>query len=151
MLTTDIAYALTYDYLAERFEKACQFLRRTDLETLDPGRYPIDEENVVAYIQHYETVDPSALKFETHDKYFDIQYMISGTEAFGYVKRAGLAVSEPYDEEKDITFYQEPKLSSVIILSPGEFATVAPEDAHKPRGMAAAAEAVKKVVIKIRV
>ncbi|MGL5435713.1 MAG: YhcH/YjgK/YiaL family protein [Lachnospiraceae bacterium] len=151
MLTTNKKYALKYDYLSDSFKKAFEFLEQEKLGELEPGKYPIDDEQVVAYIQHYTTVDPVDLRFETHDKYFDIQYIISGRESFGYVKRDGLTVLDSYNEAGDITFYQEPLNSSVIVLEAGDFATVAPEDAHKPRVMAGTACEVKKVVVKIKV
>ena len=151
MLTTNIQYALKYDYLSDSFKKAFKFLAKEGLDQMEPGKYPIDGEQVVAYIQHYTTVDPSEVRFETHDKYFDIQYIISGRECFGYVKREELEISEPYSEENDITFYQEPAYGSFLVLKDGDFATVSPEDAHKPRGMAGVACDVKKVVVKIKI
>ncbi len=151
MLTTNKTLAFKYNYLEKPFEKAFEFLERTDLEDMEPGSYSIDGEQVVAYIQHYTTEILSELKFETHDKYFDIQYMISGQEAFGYAKRDGLIVSGPYNEANDITFYQEPDVSGLIILGPGDFAIVPPEDAHKPRGIAGSTCEVKKVVVKIKI
>lgn len=151
MLTTSKADALKYDYLSKHFRTAFEFLNRTGLETLEPGSYPLDNNEVVAHIQHYETEDPAKLQYETHDQYFDIQYLISGTEAFGYAKRSDLIESIPYDSDKDITFYKAPKSDSTIILTPGDFATVAPEDAHRPRGMVSTPELVKKVVVKIKI
>ena len=31
-----------------------------------------------------------ACRYESHDLYFDIQYVVEGQEQFGYTKRAGL-------------------------------------------------------------
>lgn len=150
MLTTNKEFAFKYNYLSEPFQKAFEFLKRDDLDKLEPGKYPIDGEQVVAYIQHYATNPSDQLKFETHDCYFDIQFMITGQEEFGYTKRSELTVLKPYDKAADITFYQPPKVCGSVILGPGDFAIAPPEDAHRPGGMVGRINEVKKAVIKIK-
>lgn len=90
-------------------------------------------------------------KFEAHDKYFDIQYVVSGREQFGYVKREGLIVDTPYDAANDLIFYTDPEESGSILLEAGDMAIVPPEDAHKPRCIAGTAQKVRKIVVKVRV
>ncbi|MCB2358593.1 YhcH/YjgK/YiaL family protein [Clostridium estertheticum] len=140
-----------YDYLNERFKIAYKFLKRSDLDTLPVGPIALDGEDVVAYIQHYDTLDAKELNFETHDKFFDIQFVISGKEMFEIISRDGLTPVSPYDKLKDICFYEEPEESGNILIGPGDYVVVGPEDAHKPRCMAYVPTAVKKVVIKVRV
>lgn len=140
-----------YDYLNDKFKVAYKFLKRNDLDTLPVGSIALDGEDVVAYIQHYETLDAEELKFETHDNFFDIQFVISGKEMFKIISRDALAPVSPYDKLKDICFYKEPNESDSILLGPGDYAVVAPEDAHKPRCMVHVPTAVKKIVIKVRV
>ncbi|MGL5260465.1 MAG: YhcH/YjgK/YiaL family protein [Lachnospiraceae bacterium] len=151
MYTTSIKLSKKYDYLAEKFIKAYEFLQRTDLDTFEEGSVEIDGKDVVANFQFYTTVDEKTAPFETHDKFFDIQFMIKGTEGFGYAKREDLIVSEEYDETRDITFYEKPEHSGMIILEEGDFIVVAPEDAHQPRCAVGEAKAVKKIVVKVRV
>ena len=68
--------------------------------------------------------------FETHEKYFDIQYMVSGREQFGVCKRDGL-VEKERNEAGDLIFYEEPEFSGSVFLEEGDLIVVAPEDAHK--------------------
>ena len=105
-------------------------------------------EGVTANVQHYTTMAPETARFETHDKFFDIQYVIEGKERFGVCRREGLKPAEVI-AENDLVFYEEPEDSSDVLLLPGDFIVVAPEDAHKPRCIAGAACAVKKVVVKV--
>jgi uncharacterized protein, YhcH/YjgK/YiaL family len=151
MFTTNIKIAEKYNYLDEKFAKAFTFLRRTDLAELAEGKYPIDGDIVVANVQEYTTKEWKDCKYETHENYFDIQYVISGEEKFGYERRENLKVSEEYDEVKDLTFYHDPEESGYVILREGDFIIVAPEDAHKPKPFVTAPGTVKKVVIKIKV
>ena len=104
----------------------------------------------MANIQEYTTIKPEEGYFETHEKFFDIQYVVSGKEQFGFCKRDGLVVRERI-EENDLIFYEEPALSGTVLLEAGDLIVVAPEDAHKPRCQAAGPEAVKKVVVKVAV
>lgn len=103
---------------------------------------------MVANVQEYTTFPASQGSFETHEKYFDIQYMVSGREQFGVCKRDGL-VEKERNEAGDLIFYEEPEFSGSVFLEEGDLIVVAPEDAHKPRCQAGGPCAVKKVVVKV--
>lgn len=148
MFSSNIGIAEKYNYLEEKFRKGYQWLRETDIHSLPEGSYPVVGEDVVAHVQEYTTFPADQGLFETHEKYFDIQYMVSGKEQFGICKRDGLIVKER-KEENDLIFYEEPELSGTVLLLEGDFIVVAPEDAHKPRCVAGEPCKVKKVVIKV--
>lgn len=151
MLTTNIKLAEKYDYLNENFKAAFEFLKRDDLSEIPVGVVQIKREEVFAQFQEYSTIPSEEAMFEAHDKFFDIQYVIDGTEKFGYIPRECLEVKIPYNSEKDIVFFNEPEECGEIVLNPGEFAIVPPEDAHKPRCINNNVCKVKKIVIKVRV
>lgn len=151
MLTSALKGAEEHDYLSEKFKKAYEFLRNEDLTALPLGRTDIDGDNVFANVQEYTTMPADTCKFEAHDDYYDIQYVVSGKEQFGYVKREGLVVDTPYDAANDLIFYKDPKESGSILLEAGDMAIVPPEDAHKPRCVAGEPVFVRKIVVKVRV
>jgi YhcH/YjgK/YiaL family protein len=148
MFYTNIGIAEKYNYLEDKFKKGYQWLKETDILSLPEGSYLISGEEVVANIQEYTTVSAQQCLFETHEKYFDIQYVASGREQFGICSREGLVVKERI-EEKDLIFYEEPLHSGSVFLKEGDMIVVAPEDAHKPRLLAGEPCKVKKVVIKV--
>ena len=148
MFFSNIKIAEKYNYLEEKFTCAYKWLAETDLASLPVGSYPVMGNTVVANVQEYTTIPASEGAFETHEKYFDIQYVISGKEQFGVCKRDGLAVKERI-EENDLIFYEEPDLSGTVLLEEGDLIIVAPEDAHKPRCQADGPCQVKKVVVKV--
>ncbi|WRS26235.1 YhcH/YjgK/YiaL family protein [Oscillospiraceae bacterium MB08-C2-2] len=150
MLYTSIALAEKYNYLEEKFKICYEFLRRSDLADLPEGAIKLTED-ITVQVQEYDTIPPNTGKFETHERFFDIQYMVSGQELFGIADRSELEIQTPYDSEKDMAFYKEPAYCGYILLKEGQFALVAPEDAHKPRCMAGQPEKVKKLVIKVPV
>ncbi|AKL97781.1 YhcH/YjgK/YiaL family protein [Endomicrobium proavitum] len=85
-------------------------------------------------------------KLETHAKFIDIHYTISGKDVIGWKNASECKnIFYPYDESKDIAFYNEaPDFD--IILSEGKFAVFFPEDAHAPlKGKLP----VKKCIMKI--
>lgn len=152
MLTTSLPLAGAYDYTAEKFQKAFAFLRTADLATLPVGNHPIDGDTVYANVQEYTTLPDGEAPFESHRNYFDLQYVVSGEERFGYVSRDLCTPSMDYDAERDLIFYQEPEQSGFVVLKAGDFAIVPPEDAHAPRRQAASGGCpVKKIVVKVKV
>ena len=134
MYFAPISQATKYNYLDDKFQAAYKWLAETDLDNTPAGSYPICE-GVTANVQEYTTFPASEGSFETHDKFFDIQYVISGKEQFGVCKREGLVLKEDHPEN-DLKF---------------DMIVVAPEDAHKPRCAAGEPEFVRKVVVKVKV
>ena len=150
MFFSNVSIAEKYNYLEEKFTAAYKWLRETDIKSLPAGSYPNMGDTVIANVQEYTTFPPSQGSFETHEKYFDIQYMVTGREQFGVCKRDGLVVKERI-EENDLIFYEEPAMSGTVLLEEGDLIVVAPEDAHKPRCQAGEPMAVKKVVVKVAI
>lgn len=148
MLFANVSVVKKYDYLEEKFRLAYQWLEDTDISSLPEGSYPVMNDAVVANVQEYTTFPADQGLFETHEKYFDIQYVVSGREQFGVCKRDGLKVKERR-EENDVIFYEEPEMSGTVLLEEGDLIVVAPEDAHKPRCAAGEPCRVKKVVVKV--
>lgn len=150
MFFSPLNLSTKYNYLDEKFQAAYQWLAETDLDNTPVGSYPVCE-GVTANVQEYTSFPASEGFFETHDKFFDIQYVISGKEQFGYCKRDGLVLKVDHPEN-DLKFYEEPALSGTVLLLPGDMIVVAPEDAHKPRTCTAEGpEFVRKVVVKVAV
>lgn len=150
MFGSTIELAEKYDYLSEKFKLAYEFLRRPDLEVLPESTITLGQ-GVIAHVQHYVTSASEMLKFETHKKYFDVQYIVSGIEAFQVADFSVMDVDEEYNPVKDITYYKEPDYYGTLVLKPGNFIIVSPEEAHKPRCNAGHPIAVIKIVIKVPV
>ena len=134
-------------------QKALDYLRDHDFTKMEDGRYPIDGELCVANLQRYTTRKKEECRAETHCKYVDIQFLVEGEEYMGWCPFSpDLAVSRPYDTEKDVTFYESLVPDSDIVLSPGCFVVLYPEDVHRPQGAVEDMPgSVTKVVVKIAV
>lgn len=139
-----------YDLSQPKFQTAFDFLRRKDLDQLPEGWVEL-EHGVRASVQRYTTSPAVELDFETHEKYFDVQYMVDGIELVGVVNVRDLIGKIPYDSEDDIAFFHDPEHSGAVLLRTGDFVVLSPQDAHKPRCAAGAPMAVNKIVVKVPV
>ncbi|GAB7140962.1 hypothetical protein RsTz2092_09190 [Deferribacterales bacterium RsTz2092] len=127
------------------------FIKDTDVASLPLGKITIAT-GVEATLQEHQTAPASEKLFETHDKFFDIQFMVSGQELFGFARREELTVNKPYDPAKDITFYNEPANSGYVLLKTDEIIVVSPDEAHKPCCcLDNNPQLVKKLIIKVAV
>ena len=135
--------------VGDRYAKAIDFLQKNDLAALEPGKYEIDGKDVYANVQCYDTIPWEDAKYETHDNYTDIQYIVEGTEVMGFAPRADLTVKTDYNPDKDVTFYTNDVEGAKLVVEGGWFAIFMPWDGHKPKAMNGKPGAVKKVVVKI--
>ena len=149
MIFDSIENAEIYYGLGEKFKTAFEFIKKTDFNSINEERIEIDGENIFAIADRYKTKNPEDAKWETHRKYIDIQYMISGAENMGFVKSCYLDILEEYDNENDLEFLKG--LGDFVQVGEGEFVVFFPDDAHMPCLKIKDNDEVFKVVIKIKV
>jgi len=147
MIFDSIENAEIYFGLGEKFKTAFEFINSTDFYSIKEDRIEIDGENIFALPQKYETKNPENAAWESHRKYVDIQFMISGAENMGFVKSCYLDILEDYNAEKDVEYLNG--LGDFVQVGEGEFVIFFPDDAHMPCLKIKENEAVYKVVIKI--
>lgn len=131
---------------------ALDFMKKVQKEGIADGRYEILGDKVYANVESYETRVFANTRYEAHQNYIDIQYMISGAEEIGVADVNALEVEEAYDPNRDIVFYKESNAGTRYQISDGQFIVFFPEDAHRP--CIAVNETpvnVQKMVIKIAV
>nr|MBC7613988.1 YhcH/YjgK/YiaL family protein [Pseudopedobacter sp.] len=131
------------------WDKAFEWMKSQDLENLSVGKYPIDGDN--AYASITETVNKNFVdaKWELHQKYIDLQYIIKGKEKIGMAPSEGAKVINSYNETKDVANYKIDN-AKFITATPKEFYLFFTADAHRPN-IKLNEEIIKKLVIKIHV
>ncbi len=131
--------------------EALQFLADTDLASADTGRVDIDEERLFAQVQDYTTQPASEKRPEAHERYIDVQYVLSGREKMGFAPMVGKPpVVEDLLEENDVLFFGEVQDESYLTFSAGSYAVFYPWDVHRPGCSAEQDEEVRKIVVKVR-
>lgn len=89
-------------------------------------------------------------RFEAHRRYADIQAVLDGQERICIHPTDQLALETAYDEERDLLFLTTPdEPTTDLVMRPGSFAFLLPQDAHMPMVALKAPSSVKKVVVKI--
>ena len=149
---------MIYDHLRnERFyrqthsglELAFDYLRDFDPQTAD-GKYELAGDRVFAMVQSYTTKPAAEKRYEAHLRYVDLQYVVAGEEILYHAPLDRLTLTDPHDAAKDCAFYSGED-TQALILKPGDFSILFPQDGHKPGCAWKQPGPVKKVVFKIAV
>ena len=118
-----------YAKLGKRISKAFDYLNENDLNHMELGKHVIDNDDIFALVQKYDTKDREECKLEGHYKYIDIQYIIKGSEIMGVTS---LTNQEPIykNENDDYAIYSAD--TSLIRIDERMFAIFFPDDLHMP-------------------
>lgn len=148
MIIDKIENYCLYANLTERLAKGFEFIKNTDLVSIQSGTYEIQDKDVFAIVQEYDTKEIKDCVLEGHTKYIDIQYVIEGTELIGVTTKKDQKATAS-DLEKDYTFYEGE--TAYIRLEAGMFTVFFPDDLHRPCVQDGLSSRVKKVVIKVQI
>jgi len=149
MIFDSLANASSYYGLHDRFKTAFEWLAKTDVHALEPGKYDIQGKDVWVNLTRVETKLPKDGKWEAHKKYADIQVVIDGEDTMHWARLDQVKLGA-YNAEKD---FQElnADTKTELVVKAGEFAVFLPTDAHKPGLSNKAGTKVLKAVLKVRV
>ncbi len=148
MVTDTIENYTLYTGLNENIKKALEYLAFTNFDEIPPGRYTVLGDTIFAIINEFETKDKGECQPEAHEQYIDIQYIVKGTELFGYAPLLDKLPVTDYNEENDVAFYREEM--TYLKLDAGMFIIFFPTDIHQPEVRAFEPMLVKKVVMKVK-
>lgn len=137
-----------YRGLNPLFAVAFDYLQKTDLNQLAPGRYEIQGTEVYAMVQEYPARTREQGRWEAHRNYIDLQLIASGEEVMGFANPADLRNLGDYDAAKDVEHFEG---KGIFFNVPHGFFTIfGPQDAHMPCLEPGRPVNVRKVVLKIR-
>jgi YhcH/YjgK/YiaL family protein len=148
MIIDSLINAKKYYPLHHRFAKAFEFILNQDLNTIAPGKYPVDGDEIHASASLKDGLKAADGKPEAHNNYIDIQVCPSGSETMGWKPRE--TCTDPkgaYNAEKDVIFYND-RPDTYFDLKAGQFAIFYPEDVHTPM---IGEGPIKKLVVKIKI
>ena len=136
-----------YYALSPHIEKAFKLFAEVDWTKAEAGKMELDGKEIFANVQERGLKTKEEAKLEVHDKYIDIQILISGSEeAFGWADRSTLTQpKEAFNAEKDIQFFED-EPQTYYTMRPGQFTILLPEDAHAPL---VGEGTIRKVILKV--
>ncbi len=149
MIYDNIKNISRYFALGDNFKKALEYLSAADFMSIENGEYEINGKDIYAIVNEYQTKPLSAGKWESHKKYADIQFIVSGIEKMGFTETKKTIVLAEYDEDKDVTFHKGE--GQFINVEEKHFVIFFPNEIHMPSLAVNIPKQVKKVVLKVAV
>ena len=139
------------DYLGihPNLDLALERINPEFLNTLGESRVDIVPGEVWCTKFTYETVPDEESFFEAHEKFLDIHMMLSGSERVEISDPADLAQFRNEPQNDFFAYHGEGRHK--LVLSPGDFLVVWPQDAHKIKMQLGEPETVTKAVFKIKI
>ncbi len=131
------------------WQAVCTFIDQLD-ENVADGKYDLCD-GVFAVVGSYPTKSAVGAEMENHQKYTDVQFLLSGEEQIGFQPLdADLEVTIPFNSEKDIAFFKATQYDR-ITLRPGVFSLFPAKEYHMPQLESVEGQPVEvtKVVVKI--
>ena len=147
MIIDTIENLSNYASLNPLFADVVAFLNANDLQTMEPGKYPIKDKDLFLNLQVAKQRTKETAFLETHIEMIDIQIPVSAAETFGYTPLCDLPAFE-YNAEKDITKYGDTQPQTFVTVQPGQFAIFFPQDGHMP--CITDAPEIKKAIFKVK-
>lgn len=146
----NVEFAKQYKLNKAYWDKAFAYLANTNLETIAPGKYPIDGENVFATVTEGPTKDIDKTGWEAHHKYLDLHLVIRGKERVGVMNPATAKVPNKYDDAKDVENYDINTKGDYYTEDPSTLYIFFPQNSHRPGIHVDGYDQIKKIVIKIK-
>ena len=141
--------ALTYRGIHPNLDMALERINDQFLSGVGYERQEIKGGDVYATRFTYETVPAEESFFEAHRNYLDIHIMLSGSEGVEIAPPADLT---EFDRVEANDFYAYRGQGQYkLVLSPGDFLVVFPNDAHRIKMQVSGPETVSKAVFKVRI
>ena len=131
------------------WQTAYEFLLKTDLGCLNEGKYNLLDDGTYATITDYQTKDQDTAKYEAHQKYVDIQFVVSGDEYIEILPLDMLEEKPDYDSTADIKFFESTKNGEMRYADNTCFFIFFPENVHKPCLQTDSVKTVRKLVVKV--
>ena len=136
-----------YVVLNPLFADVVEFMKSHDLNTLEPGKYPIKDKDLFLNLSLTPRRTKDTAFLETHVEMIDIQIPISCAETYGYAPLCDLPTYE-YNAEKDMTTYGDTKPQTYVTVNPGQMIIFFPHDGHAP--CIIDEPEIKKAIFKVR-
>ena len=139
--------AAAYRGLHPRIDRALACLTDEFLASVGTETQKLEGDALYVTRFDYDTVPLEETFFEAHRRYLDIHVMLKGCERVDIAHPDGLTL----DRHSGDFYGYRGEAEQSVILRPGNFLVVFPEDAHRLKIMADRPEAVSKAVFKILV
>ena len=147
MILDKLTAARAYRGIHPRLDAVLDRLNEAFLSTVGPETQKLEEDALYVTRFTYETLPLEDTFFEAHRRYLDVHLMMEGEERVEIASPEGLTLFE----HKDDFYAYRGEAEQSLILRPGSFLVVFPEDAHRIKIQVDGPKTVSKVVFKVRI
>ncbi len=150
MLLANINVPSTYQPFLNHpvWHKALQWIK-DEADTSPTGIYELQGRDMYVNVHGYDTLPADECRFESHQRYIDLQYCIDGGEKILWCPIGELQQDGDYDPHKDFQFHRPAAGSSCLNFRKGVFGIFLSEDGHCPKIADGIHRSVHKLVVKI--
>ena len=147
MILDKLTAANAYRGIHPRLDGVLDRLNEAFLATVGPETMELEGDKLYVTRFTYETLPREETFFEAHKRYLDVHLMVQGEERVELASPEGLTL---FEHQGDFYAYRGEAEQS-LVLRPGSFLVVFPEDAHRIKIQVNGPETVSKVVFKVLV
>lgn len=146
---------LNREQLLEKYKKQIEqieeFIETTDFEVFDNGEKVELNEDIFFFKSEYKGKEVATNNIENHRNMIDIHYAYKGKEQINICNIEELKLTEEYDTDKDVEWYDPTEVSNVqeLIINEGEYVLCFPGEGHEPE-IKVDSEECTKIVFKIK-
>lgn len=140
-----------YEKNTAQWKAMFEWLQKTDLLALSPGKHDIPGTSLSASVQDDTNKPIEKVGSESHRKKIDFQWVVSGTEGFAVIDHDTSKPNCEYNEKKDVIHYDYVKAKK-FTNKLGHFNIFFPGDWHIAKiqtGKATASSKFRVIVIKV--
>lgn len=131
------------------FKKIFNYLENNVLVNLPLGIIEIDD-SIFGYNMNYKTSEFDINKWEAHNEFIDIHYILEGSEKVFITDVENIEVTQEYNKENDVLIGKNNNHCYEIKLDKGRYLILFPGEAHQTGIKSYESCDVKKIVFKIR-
>ena len=147
MILDKLTAAQAYRGIHPRLDAVLDRLNEDFLATVGSEAMRLEGDALYVTRFTYETLPLEDTFFEAHRRYLDVHLMMEGEERVELASPGGLTLFE----HKDDFYAYRGAAEQSLVLRPGSFLVVFPEDAHRIKIQVNGPETVSKVVFKVLV
>lgn len=141
----------TYKGLLKNLDVAIDYLQSLKEENFEIGKFEVASDDVYCVVSEYNTRGLDEGKYETHERYLDIQCLLEGEENILVTERKNLT-STGYDAKTDKENYIDGSEEACVTIAPQKALILFPEDAHKACCMIGdERKPVRKLLVKVKI
>lgn len=112
--------------------RALAWLRENDICAMEPGKHPIEGEDMFVMVQQVTTRPLEGSMLEAHYRYIDLMYWPQAGERIGVARLSGGETPAEDHPEDDFQLLASAENENFLRTVPGDFLVLFPADAHRP-------------------